>query len=54
VSQVVHSSTVTMTISAADVRCRCGKLFFRWVAGSALLEQKCPRCGTILLLTLST
>lgn len=50
----VDSSTVSMKISASDVRCRCGKLFFRWVGGSATVEQKCPRCGTILLLTLST
>lgn len=53
-SMTIEASTVAMKLSAADVRCRCGKLFFRWVGGSATLEQKCPRCGTVLLLALST
>lgn len=40
----------------ADIRCnRCRRLLFRWeYRGIATIEVKCPRCGTIDAIALST
>lgn len=40
----------------ADIRCRtCRRLLFRWeFQGLARIEVKCPRCGTVDTVALST
>lgn len=48
--------STTVTYFMTDVRCvDCGKLIIKWNrSGTALIEYKCPRCGDIARLTLST
>lgn len=54
-SHTILISTTPLRVSTGDVRChRCGRLLLRWVAGSCELELKCPRCGSGLIVALST
>ena len=56
-------TTLTVTTASAyeypmldDVRCRdCGRLIVKWARqGLAVLEVKCPRCGSKYAVKLST
>jgi phage FluMu protein Com len=55
---VVGSTVVTVIMGPplADIRCRsCKRLLLRWqFGGQAHIEIKCPRCGSIDLIHLST
>ena len=46
----------TLLQSFSDVRCdRCGRLLIRWVPkGITTLNMKCPRCGMLDTVQLST
>jgi phage FluMu protein Com len=54
----IGSTALVMTsiLPFADVRCRtCKRLLFRWeFTGRANIEVKCPRCGQIDMIVLST
>lgn len=53
---VFTSTQINISAPMAQVRCRsCSKLIFRWrYSGVAQVEMKCPRCGKIETITLST
>lgn len=46
----------TLRQARSDVRCtHCGRLLLRWKpSGTADVEVKCPRCGSIDTIQLST
>jgi phage FluMu protein Com len=50
------AATTTITHILADIRCyKCGKLLFKWERkGNAGISVKCPRCGQLDLIRLST
>jgi phage FluMu protein Com len=55
---VTYGSTAlaVRTLPLADVRCRsCKRLLFKWeFSGTANIEVKCTRCGSIDVIALST
>ena len=53
---MIPTTTKTMRAVLAEVRCyKCSKLLFKWErTGMAGISVKCPRCGQLDLIRLST